>query len=201
MNTFSHVLLGRLLCRYIKEKTGLRLKSGSFILGNVLPDFNFFFLSRPHYQDSWETYLRDEIDKLASVRRDGERVGREASKQLGIICHFYTDFFCYAHTRRFEGGTLVHMKYEWKLFRYSRRYVPVYTEKKEWLECASASTDDICLNYRKLHHKYLGERPSFGTDMRFSFQACLEAILLILNTAAAAAVNGAENELPYAVLS
>jgi hypothetical protein len=192
MNTFSHVLLGRMLYRYIKEKTGFHLKSGSFILGNVLPDFNSFYLSKPHYQDSWEPYLRDEISKLAALRQDGESVSREASKRLGIICHFYADFFCHAHTRMFEGGTLVHMKYEWALFRYSRRrYVPA--NKKPRQDCPSACTDEICLNYSLLHRKYLEERPSFEHDMNYSFQACAEAVMLILSTAAKIETGG---ELP-----
>jgi hypothetical protein len=195
MNTLSHVLLGRLLHQYIKDMTGIQLDKGSFILGNALPDFTSFYLSKPHYLDSWIDYLQDEISTLTAGCLADNKAGRDESKRLGVICHFFADFFCYAHTQKFTGGTLMHMRYEWRLYRHTRRFVPVNTEQTQWHKCMAESAEAIYSNFKKLQAAYHEAKPSFHNDLCFSFQACAEVIMLILKASEA----NAEAEIAISV--
>ena len=50
MNKPSHMMIGRLLCRRLREQYGIFLDEGAFLIGSVLPDLSVSFLLRPHFK-------------------------------------------------------------------------------------------------------------------------------------------------------
>lgn len=180
MNTPSHILVGRFLCQYVKEKFGIRLEKQSFILGNVLPDFRPSFFLRPHYLENNISYVRNEIQNLLNTKQRTASIGKDFSKHIGIICHYYADFFCFAHIKIPHLNLVPHMKYESDLLRYIRDN-PVLIKKADFTPEFSekVSTDMICRQFDKLHVDYLQRAPSCSNDLTYCILACVEAIVLI----------------------
>jgi hypothetical protein len=50
-DTYSHILMGRVLCGYLEKHCGIRLERKSFVLGNVLPDYVPSFLLKPQFRE------------------------------------------------------------------------------------------------------------------------------------------------------
>lgn len=180
MNTFSHSMVGDFLQKYLLEQNGIELNMASFIYGNLLPDFKPSYKKLPHAADSWESYIKREIKTLSEHKQTSLRFGPNYSRRLGIICHFYADFFCFPHTEAFEGGTYQHMKYEWELYRFTRQYYPALY----WTDFGSQMSpgqnpEFIYSGFRALQHTYLREEQAFENDIVYTLRACIDAITMI----------------------
>lgn len=178
MNTASHILMGRFLCRYAEENYGVHLEETSFVLGNVLPDYCPSFLVRHHYLDQSGVHVQRMIRHLEARQTSAEN-DRRCSLSLGIICHFYADFFCYAHSDRFTGSFSEHMEYESALHRY-------FQENRDRLGSvrfiAQASSrpqgENLYSRFEGLHDSYLQSQVSFGNDLLYAMMACIDLIVL-----------------------
>ena len=180
MNTFSHILVGNLIQKYIKEQNGIELNWASFIYGNLLPDFRPSYKTLPHKPDSWERYIQREIKTLSEHKQLSPQLGPNYSRRLGIICHFYADFFCHPHTEAFEGGTYQHMKYEWDLYRFTQKNYPVLNRADfGGQKLALGSPEKIHSGFTTLHSAYLKEEQAYEYDLLFTLYACINAILMI----------------------
>jgi hypothetical protein len=180
MNTFSHMLIGDFLQKYIFEINGVELDTASFVHGNLLPDFLPSYKKLPHTCQSWELYLKRESKTLSEHKQESTRFGPGYSRRLGIICHFYADFFCYAHTEAFQGGACQHFKYEWDLYRFTRKYYPALY----WTDFGSGSSANqtaeiISGGFTALQQSYLKEEQAFENDIVYTLRACINAITLI----------------------
>lgn len=178
MNTASHILMGRFLCRYAEENYGIRLEETSFVLGNVLPDYSPSFLVRHHYLDRSGVHVQRMIRHLQARQTSAEN-DRRCSKLLGYICHFYADFFCYAHSDGFTGGFTEHMEYESGLHRYfqenrNRLGRVRFMEPAEPLP----QGEDLYRRFESLHTTYLHSQVSYGNDLLYAMMACIDLIVL-----------------------
>ena len=115
MITSSHRMIGEFLLRYIRENGGVELDREGFLQGSTLPDFRAFYKSMPHEPSYWARYLQNEIGALSRLTRGLEPFGPAFSRRLGIVCHFYADFFCFPHTAGYPDGLIRHLRYEWAL--------------------------------------------------------------------------------------
>ena len=186
MNTFSHYILGDLILRHLWENHGVRLDRGAFLRGNMLPDFSRTYKSMPHLPSYWARYLQRELRALSKPRRGGSRFGAADSRRLGIVCHFYSDFFCRAHTAGFEGGSYDHIRYEWLLNRRLRDRLPFLKTMDigdAAQECHDAARLSGC--YDAFQRSYLGRTPSIDDDIVFSLRACLSAVSAVTQSARA----------------
>ena len=121
MNLFSHITMGRYLYAYFTENMNLKLDKGTFVRWNFLPDVAPSLLKLSHFKKDIYDLVMEKADYLA---REGENMSTEEfSKQLGILCHFMSDFFCYAHSENFDGSKIGHLKYEifMQFYGYRRR--------------------------------------------------------------------------------
>ncbi len=180
MHTFSHILIGNLIYKYIKEQNGIELNWASFIYGSLLPDFTPSYKKMPHTPDSWARYLKSEIKKLSDHKQVSPYLGSNYSKRLGVLCHFYADFFCYPHTEAFDGGTYQHMKYEWELYRYTQQNNRVLNRADfGGQKIPIKHPDKIHSGFVTLHNAYLDEEHAFEHDIVFTLYACINTILMI----------------------
>lgn len=180
MNTFSHILVGNLIQKYIKEQIGIELNWSSFIYGNLLPDFKPSYKKVPHKPDSWERYLKSEIKKLSEHKQTSSRLGSNYSRRLGILCHFYADFFCHPHTEAFEGGSYKHLKYEWELYRFTQKNYPALNRADfGGQKITMKNPDTIHSGYSALHNAFIKEEQAYEYDIVFTLYACINAISMI----------------------
>lgn len=111
MNSPNHVLIGCVIYEYLREKYGITLKKSSFLKGNTCPDHGISFF-RPHRMKYCSRMVQKKTAKLFG---GGRPINRRNSKRIGILCHYYSDFFCCAHDPRFSGSLREHRRYENRL--------------------------------------------------------------------------------------
>jgi|WetSurMetagenome_2_1015567.scaffolds.fasta_scaffold275759_1 hypothetical protein len=180
MNTASHALMGNLICDYVRQEFSICLHRKDFIWGNVLPDYRLSFLTRPHFLKRNIAYVKKEIENLLNRKQTSAFIGNDYSKHLGIICHYYADFFCYAHSQNFPGNLAAHREYEDNLHLFfmknhefiSRRDYSAALIKKIDVEVISRE-------FFKLHKEYNAATASYYNDLAHCFLACIQVILLI----------------------
>ncbi len=93
MNTFSHVLMGKLIYQNLKEKNRF-LKKSSFIFGNIKPNFTASLLKQPHRKNKFIDFVKSELVSLSnSAIEYHAKISTDYSERLGVICHFIANFF------------------------------------------------------------------------------------------------------------
>ena len=179
--------MGRLLIEYAEKNFGVALNERRFLLGNVLPDYLPSFLSRPHFLK----YSNDHVKKLTQklllrlpLAYETEKRRAKYAMRLGMLCHFYTDFFCHAHSPRFRLGPAKHTMYESELAQYFRDN---YDSLKELTVMASVddgfTAEEIFARFERLQQAYLEAEQAFLHDIVFGFYACVELIAMLARSA------------------
>ena len=183
MNTSSHILMGGFLSEYVERHYDIRLDRKSFLLGNVLPDYCPSFLVRPHYLKNNAVHVQN-ILRLLLSGHSSARNDKRRSRLLGILCHFYADFFCYAHSERFPGSLSEHIAYENSLHRYFTEHLEQLSFIRFTVQAQPAEeSDGIYRQFETLHSGYLLSHLSFGNDLMYAMMACIDLIVLTYGTA------------------
>ncbi|MEG0379749.1 MAG: hypothetical protein RR614_14825, partial [Eubacterium sp.] len=91
-------------------------------------------------------------------------------------CHYCADFFCEAHTDRYEGGLRAHIQYEKNLYHYTK------LNKNELGDLMykpgrfdASDTGDIFRKIEQRNDTYLSGRPSYRAQSMGALSTCLEA--------------------------
>lgn len=176
MNSVNHVLIASVVYDYIKEKYGILLDREAFILGNTCPDHSIAFL-RPHRRRYCAGMVRKKTVRLC--RGKWGLPGRKASKKIGILCHYYSDFFCRAHNPDF-GGLKKHRQYEAMLLRYMQENYDLFRR----IDYISGS--EIPRNAAEISRRMdllLREKPAVldgrAGELVCAVQACAELVLAV----------------------
>ncbi len=188
MKKTSHLLMGGLLLEYAEQYFQVALDRRRFLLGNVLPDYLPSFLSRPHFLK----YSTDHVKKLTQklllrlpLSFEPQKRRARYALRLGMLCHFYTDFFCHAHSPRFKEDPRKHTAYEIALARYFREN---YDSIQELTVLARAeeglSADEMFARFERLQERYLKAEQTLLNDIVFGFYACVELIVMLAQSAA-----------------
>jgi len=187
MNTLSHVTLGEYILDFLTSQYGLELHRSSFLMGNILPDCQLSFMTRPHQAEYWQEYLHSLVEKLLQEKADGRRFSRLYSLRLGVLCHFYTDFFCYTHNAAFSGTSREHLRYEWDIHRRLQKGVLlVPSDPLDVARCRNTTPEIVSAVFQKLHREYTENiGPSEGRDIRYTLRACVDAVSRIALCSAA----------------
>lgn len=91
MNFLTHIMISEILYRRLARKISLDRKA--FIYGNIKPDLSPQCLRKPHILDNYLFIVHHE----ASCLKKEKPPEKEFSVDLGVICHYICDFFCYCH--------------------------------------------------------------------------------------------------------
>lgn len=173
MNTSSHLRMGNAVYHYLRRQCGVRLNRSAFLLGNVKPDFAVSLVTRPHYMCNYIDRIEQEILALSLC---GAHTGAEFSRRLGVVCHFYADFFCHAHSDAFVGGLASHVAYERRLDRCFRDNRDALYQLACGLQPEHVATGHA-VNRRTalLHERYDTTRHNCATDILYAMAACMSA--------------------------
>jgi hypothetical protein len=184
MNSFSHILLGKILLKHLEEHHGVELDRRAFLHGCIMPDFRRSYKSRPHELSRWTHYLKSEIGSLAGLKQVGRRFDSSFSRRLGVICHFYSDFFCFAHTGAFEGGSYAHLKYEWALDRRLRENTAkLYRAEFGVKTLPVLNAETIYGDFESLLAAYSSCEADHMRDVSFALRACAGTVTAIADSA------------------
>ena len=177
--------MGRFLYQYAERHYKIRLEPKSYILGNILPDYCPSFLIRPHSLKNHAKHVQ-KIIRLLLSRHSSAYNDKKYSRLLGILCHFYADFFCHAHRDDFTGSLSEHIAYENKLNRYFIENLEQFGSLRFITQPVPvAGAEGIYRQFETLHAGYLRSHSSFGNDLLYAMIACIDLIVLTSGYAAA----------------
>lgn len=113
MDSVSHTTVAHYLLDYVEKTDDISFNRKAFMFGNLKPDLKGEYLTKRHYPslmfDEVMQRIRDFIQNVRLNQYNGPRV----SEELGVICHYLTDFFTFPHNDDiYSGSLLAHYIYE-----------------------------------------------------------------------------------------
>lgn len=177
MNSPNHILIATIVYEYIKDHFGIVLDKSSFLKGNTCPDHGISFL-RPHRIKYCNRMVRKKTIKLCSADRGV--INEKASKKIGILCHYYSDFFCYAHSPKFGGSLKDHIRYEDGMLQFMYENYSEF-QKIEYVPNPAfpLRAADINNRMRRLIYERTSLNGDYGMELVCAIQACSELVLYI----------------------
>lgn len=181
MKSASHHAMGHLLHQTL-EASGIHLDKEMFVLGNLLPDYLPELILSPHFTAKCQREILVFTGVLAAqhVDRMGE-IPAEYALRLGILCHYITDYFCFAHCREFGKTLMKHAVYEQALDDFFRKH---YSADECRLTASSSvqcdCAKDVALEIFQTKRRYQASERAYSTDVQFAFTTCFDAIRRIL---------------------
>ena len=177
MKATSHFAMAHLLHAGLQSR-GIYLNRIAFVYGNIAPDYTPAMWVAPHFSKVCAKTISELIFELSArpVSSSG-RVGAEYSKQLGLMCHFICDYFCFAHGDDFTGSLKEHMAYENLLDGYLRRHCLelLDLEGRSPLACPESAAA-LFRNLEREKSDYLAAGHSLSADLLSAFDVCMTAI-------------------------
>jgi len=182
MKATSHFAVAHLIYAAL-QKRGIYLNRIAFVYGNIAPDQTPAMWVSPHFNKVCSRESAEILTELSQVPVcSSGRVGAEYSKQLGYMCHFLCDYFCFAHNDDFTGGIKQHIAYENELDAFLRRNCLDILDIEGSLPVQNFTSPDELVNYtNKEKQEYLEIGHSLKNDLTYAFNAC---VLSIVNTVA-----------------
>ena len=113
MDSLSHTRVAKLLLAYVQENCGVTFDETGFFYGNLKPDLTGTYLTKRHYPSVMYEEVMGKLQSFLEKYSIGDVNGYELSVDLGEICHYLTDFFCYPHNDDiYDRNLLMHYIYE-----------------------------------------------------------------------------------------
>ncbi len=183
MNTPNHLRIGSFIYQYLHDTYGITLRKGSFLYGCVCPDFRPKVVLNPHYVENHLFRLQQAVTQLSLQRRTrADLYSKRLSMHLGILCHYYCDFFCYAHNSHFTGSSAQHVSYEHALHKYFKEHLCELTHTQLVPEDRTlTSIGGIHSHINEYHQTYMNTVPSMELDMACSVTASVQILFSVLN--------------------
>ncbi len=177
MKSASHHAMGYLLYQAL-ERRGITLDREMFVLGNLLPDYLPELILSPHFTMKCQREINVFTGVLAAEHLgDPTQIPAQYSLRLGILCHYVTDYFCFAHSREFKQNIVRHAAYEQALDDYFRAH---YTEQESTLpeleRIDAHSARECAQGIFRIKRQYKNARRDYASDVQFAFTVCLLSI-------------------------
>lgn len=182
MNVFSHFMMGKLLYHNLKN-IDIKLKRNAFIFGNIKPDVSSRYNKLPHYKKDVYSLFKSEVLALCDMKvSEGSSFSSEYSEKLGVICHFISDFFCFAHCEQFDNRGWNHFIYEMKLSFYMLKRKKSMKNIDNLMDYSQFyNTNSIFEEMDKENEEYFASHQSEGMDVLCSLQNCISMVLAVVN--------------------
>lgn len=182
MNTFSHLGMSVAIKKAVEKQLNIKLDTFGFMYGNVKPDISSYLINIPHFKSQAADFVASEIEELMKYKIDRYgKCSKEFSERLGVVTHYLSDFFCYAHSKHFKGSLLKHYIYEARLSGFCKRYSGAMRQFN-YIRYLNFNFDhkSICGLIDRLHEKYEQKRPSYANDLTFALRTCISLSISIL---------------------
>lgn len=186
MDSISHTRVANLLLAHIQENAGVTFDANAFRYGNLKPDLTGTYLTKRHYPSLMFDEVMDKLRAFCSNYTLRDANGRDLSVDLGEICHYLTDFFCYPHNDDlYPHGLLAHYIYEKRVAMcLSRSLTKEHFEG--WVDgvVAPYTVEGLISRIQALHDKYRA-LPHHGivSDMEFICKVNVLCVSAVINIA------------------
>lgn len=165
MNFVTHLMMADALYGELSEV--IDLDRESFIYGNVKPDCTPIVLFKPHILS-----IHSEGVLALSEQLIEEDFSRDAfSLDLGILCHFLSDFFCLYHAKEEKFNRhLAHGIYEIRLCNYHKKNEPALL--KNAFSFKDNPTRDLRQIIKDFRGEYFSHEHHLGLDLFYAYRLC-----------------------------
>jgi len=165
----THIIIAKSLLDNTDKNKQFFLNDKNFIYGNIKPDIASKYKLKKHYLDESYGMIKKKIDSLSSLNLDSlEKHHTKASfsQEIGVICHFLTDFFCVAHSERweFKHSMVIHVQYERGLTKVAKDYF-LKDDRYNYLE-------DFDTFFESLYREYKANGNYEKNDLRYAAYMC-----------------------------
>jgi hypothetical protein len=177
MNFLTHVLISGTLYRKLSKKMALDRKA--FRYGNIKPDLSPQCLRNPHLLENYLFLVQSDAHRLRCQNRSSEGYSvRAYSEDLGVICHYICDFFCYVHQDRVIYHKLLrHFLYELRLHL---AFCGLLARNQLGpVKSTGAESRSIAAMVLELRKKYRAKKNTPRRDLDFAILASLRACEMI----------------------
>lgn len=180
----THILIAGKIDEIINDKLQTTLNTKGLKYGSIKPDITPKLLRMKHLKNRSINQISSMIEDMKNTKYPETKRGKlRFSMNLGIIMHYITDFFCYAHNHPKFVSKLEHFKYEWKVaFKYTEVDVPkVLSNACNNVEKYNTSDNRSVKNYiDEKHDEYMKNIPGIENDIKYSFEMCITIALIIV---------------------
>lgn len=111
MNIFVHLLIAGAVKKSVSDQVGIRLNSISFLYGSILPDISGKYQEFPHFLRQSFGFVLDSAEALTDPGA-GLTASSSYGLKAGVLTHYLSDYFCYVHSEKYQGGICRHHLYE-----------------------------------------------------------------------------------------
>lgn len=176
MNT--HLIIGKSLLDNIDSNKSFLISEKNFLYGNIKPDVTSKYLFNKHYLDESLEMIISKISNLCNLTINSLSKYFSISKfsqEIGVICHFLCDFFCVAHSERWEmtHSFNKHVNYE-KNLNMSAKDIDLSKYKGQ-------SLDSNFENFFNTLYSEYKNKLDYDNDLYFSTYVCNSVIDYILD--------------------
>ena len=173
----THIIISKSLINNIDSDKKNMINEKSFIYGNIKPDILSKYKLKKHYLDESYDMIRNKILYLSSLNMSAlEKTFTKNlfSQEVGVVCHFLADFFCVAHSERweFKHSMKIHIKYESNLTKVAKDY------KLKNDRCRNI--EDIDEFFYRLYDEYKKNGNFEQNDLEYSTYICNTVLNYIL---------------------
>lgn len=176
----THIIIANYILDNIDEDKLSLINRRRFIWGNIKPDCASRYKFKKHYYAESIDMIVDKINKLSSLsvtQVNNESSIGKFSGELGIICHFLTDYYCLPHFERweFKHAMRPHVFYEKELAKVSKTYnINIKNDTNSIIEDVREFIDEN-LELYSLEKGYIN-------DLNFACYVCSSIFNLILDS-------------------
>ena len=171
----SHLSVASMIANELK-KHGLLLNKKNFMFGSIKPDISSMLKKHPHKINHSLDFIMQRTFALFS--QDVLEDIKEFSYQLGIICHYITDFFTFAHNSFFQGPFSEHLAYERSLNNYVKR-IAKSDDRTSIMYNISDSIEAFKDYLKNMHSVYMEKAVSFERDFSYAISLCMSFCLTV----------------------
>ena len=183
MDSVSHTRVANLLMAYVEDTCGVTFDANAFRYGNLKPDLTGTYLTKRHYPSLMYDEVMEKIRRFVDTYTIEPVNGRDLSVDLGEICHYLTDFFCYPHNDDiYSRNLLAHYLYEKRITLSIRRRLT----EQDFARWAAPvlppfSLDALMNRIESMHARYKTELHGIDHDLIYICQVCATLVLSIIN--------------------
>lgn len=171
----SHSLVAKAVHKCVLDNLGFNLTLTDVKFGCMKPDFFPKLIALPHYKEKSFKAIAQMIWELQNAKPTGLKEIRNFSMELGVVLHYISDYFCYAHNNKVLDRMPSHLFYEISLDIELRKYL---SNALSDLHIDMNEEDHRNLNISIVeyiegkHKQYMEDCHSLRNDVTYGMQAC-----------------------------
>lgn len=121
MNVFGHLMIAKSVRNAVYTRIGTKISLLGFLYGNILPDISSKYDEPPHFLKDSLGFVLDNASNLKQCARNNRIDSFAFARDAGVITHYLSDFFCFAHSEQCTYSICRHHLYEMYMLLLFRR--------------------------------------------------------------------------------